>query len=195
MLLSTAYLPPLSYFAKIAAIQSVSIEKHEHFIKQTCRNRCYIYGANGKLPLTIPLINTHQKTPVAEKRIAYRENWQKLHWKSICSAYGNAPFFIYYKDEFAPFYEEKFEFLLNYNTALLKVALRLLKLKRELNFTSVYEINARDDFRNLSASKDAVHKPYHQVFSGKHGFIPDLGIIDLLFNTGPEAQSFLLPQS
>jgi hypothetical protein len=191
MLLSTAYLPPVSFFSKIAATDVFLLEKHEHFVKQTCRNRCYIYGANGIQTLSIPLINTHEKIAVSEKRIAYGDSWQKLHWRSICSAYGNAPFFIYYKDELAPFYEQKFDLLFDYNTALLNTLLSMLGLSKEIRFTVEYEKNVKDDFRDLDQAVPPLKK-YHQVFSDKNGFIPNLSIIDLLFNTGPEAKDFLI---
>src|SRR4051812_40110753 len=128
MILSTAYLPPVEYFQKIVSVPNISIEKHEHFVKQTYRNRCHILGANGLQILSIPLTNTHEKTPISKKEIAYAQDWQKLHWRSIRSAYANSPYFIYYEDDLRTFYETRFEFLFDYNTELLKTILKLLKI-------------------------------------------------------------------
>jgi hypothetical protein len=195
MLLSTAYLPPISYFQKIASSENFRIEKHEHFVKQTYRNRCHIYGANGVQSLSIPLVNTHEKTLITKKKIAYKQNWQQQHWRSLESAYRNSPYFIYYQDELKLFYEKEFEFLFDYNTALLKTLLKVLKLNVEFGFTDDFEKEAAKDHRNIispknpAAEKDCLH--YAQVFEEKHGFKADLSIVDLLFNTGPKAAAFL----
>jgi len=194
MLLSTAYLPPVHYFQKIVSAEKVFIEKHEHFVKQTFRNRCRILGANGVQVLSIPLVNTHEKSFITEKKIAYGQNWQRQHWRSIESAYRNSPFFIYYADELKMFYENKFEFLFEYNTELLKTLLMLLKLKKEIHFTENFEKEAKDDLRDMSSYTEPADlnlKPYTQVFSDKHGFQSNLSIIDLLFNKGPESKDLL----
>src|SRR5579872_5731971 len=135
LLLSTAYLPPIQYFQKIVSAEVVCIEKYEHYIKQTYRNRCYILSANGVQCLSIPLIQTHEKIIITSVKISYAENWQKRHWRSITSAYGNSPFFIYYADELKVFYEKKFDLLFEYNLELLQVLLRLLKIKAGMRFT------------------------------------------------------------
>ena len=194
MLLSTAYLPPLAWFQKIISSDRIFIEKHEHFVKQTYRNRCHIYGANGVQALSIPLENTHEKTLISEKKIAYKQNWQQQHWRSIESAYRNSPYFIYYEDELKSFYQDKYEHLLEYNTEILKALFKLLKIKTELCFTDSFEKKAADDHRYKISPKAGPEndlKPYTQVFSEKHGFQPNLSIIDLLFNKGPDSVEYL----
>ncbi|HWY37386.1 MAG TPA: WbqC family protein [Bacteroidia bacterium] len=195
MLLSTAYLPPVEYFQKIISSKTVFIEKHEHFVKQTYRNRCHIYGANGIQALSIPLVNGHEKTIISEKKIAYAENWQQQHWRSIESAYRNSPYFIYYEDELRFFYKEKFDLLLEYNTEILKVLLKLLKLNVEIDFTETFERKSGNDFREAISPKNKIElaefNPYSQVFSEKYGFKPNLSIIDLIFNKGPDTKEFL----
>jgi len=195
MLLSTAYLPPIGYFQKIVSAENIFIERHEHFVKQTYRNRCHIYGANGVQALSIPLVNTHEKTIITKKKIAYVENWQQQHWRSIESAYRNSPYFIYYADEIKPFYENRFEFLFEYNTEILKTLLKILKVKTEIDFTEDFVKDAQDDLRytiDPKISDDAAgFKPYTQVFGQKHGFKANLSVIDLLFNKGPDAIEFI----
>ncbi|MGZ3863420.1 MAG: WbqC family protein [Bacteroidia bacterium] len=194
MLLSTAYLPPLEYFQKIISSNEIFIERHEHFVKQTYRNRCNILSPNGVQSLSIPLINTHDKTPIGEKKIAYAENWQKQHWRSITTAYANSPYFIYYSDELQGFYESRFEHLIEYNTKILRVLLKMLKVKAEIKFTENFISTAENDFRNTISPKvkpAPTFKPYNQVFSEKLPFAPNLSIIDLLFNKGPETKEFL----
>ena len=195
MLLSTAYLPPVEYFQKINSIDTFFIERNEHFLKQTYRNRCHILGPNGIQALSIPLGNTHTKTLITEKKISYSENWQHQHWKSITSAYANSPYFIYYSDELKMFYENKFDFLFEYNTEILKVLLKLLRIKTEIKFTENFVEETTNDFRNNVSPKnktnEIVFKSYTQVFSEKYPFVSNLSIIDLLFNKGPEAKEFL----
>jgi hypothetical protein len=196
MLLSIAYLPPVEYFQKIVSAKHFILEKHEYFIKQTYRNRCTLLGPNGLQDLSIPLVNTHDKILIGEKRISYVQNWQQQHWRSINTAYANSPYFIYYTDELKVFYENKFEFLFEYNTELLKVVLKILKIKTEINFTNEFEKEVPDDFRDVISPKNEIDvsdfKPYSQVFSEKFSFQPNLSIIDLLFNKGPESVEYLI---
>ena len=106
-LLSTAYLPPIQYFSVLKKNKTVAIEHHEHFVKQTYRSRCHIYGANGMLKLSIPVMHSRERTIIKDIRISYNDNWQKLHWRSIESAYRCSPYFEYYESEFASYYSEK----------------------------------------------------------------------------------------
>jgi hypothetical protein len=194
MLLSSAYLPPISYVKHILGQREIYIEKHEHFVKQTYRNRCRILGANGVLPLVIPLVNTHEKTPISEMRIAYKQNWQQQHWRSIESAYRNSPYFIYYADQLEEFYAGTPAYLFEYNIALLKVLLRLLKIETEILFTEKYLKETTEDHRYDISPKHlraGSFPAYTQVFGEKLGFQSDLSIIDLLFNLGPESKSYL----
>lgn len=183
MIFSTAYLPPVSYFAKMISADEIMIEGHEHFVKQTYRNRCDVLSANGILTLSIPLIHGGNKELTKDKRIAYAENWQKRHWRGVTSAYRNSPYFIYYEDELRFFYENKFERLLDYNTALLTFLLKKFKSGREIIITQAYE----NETIFFKANEEL--KPYQQLFT--QNFVPDLSIIDLLFNCGPDSIRFL----
>ena len=191
-LLSTAYLAPIEYYAILLQEPNCSIELHEHFIKQSIRNRCDIYGANGKLQLTIPKQRKgSSKTIIKEIQISYKQNWQKEHWNAIVSSYNSSPYFEYYKDEFLPFFEEQEEYLVNFNSKLQAVILRLLEEKKNVKTTTEYlHEGSFSDLRNHKWHLGKQEK-YDQVFMEKHGFIANLSILDLLFNLGPESADYL----
>jgi len=191
-LLPTAYLAPISYYAILLQHPNCSIELNEHFIKQSIRNRCEIYGANGKLRLTIPKERKgSSKTIIENLKISHKQNWQKEHWNAIVSAYNSSPFFEYYKDELQPLFEEKEEYLVEFNSKLQKVILDLLQDKNTFKNTSKY-LHQGDfsDLRNYHWELKNQEK-YDQVFMEKNGFIPNLSILDLVFNLGPESSDYL----
>ena len=198
VILSSAYLPNLTWYHYFTKAGQVFIEKHEHYMKQSFRNRCEIYSANGKLSLIIPLEKNADKELITEKKISYKENWQIKHWRAITSAYKNSPYFEYFEDEFKPYYNERHEFLFDYNQALLQTINKILRIKKEIQFTEAYsKLPEGLDLReSIHPKKEALilMKPYHQVFSDKHGFNSDLSIIDLLFNKGLETPLFLSEQ-
>ena len=188
VLLSTAYLPNVHYLSQVINCDTIVIEKHENFVKQTYRNRCDIATASGKLSLSIPLIKQTDKELISDKKISYAEDWQKQHWRTIVSAYKNSPYFEFFEDEFKPFYENQFEFLLDYNTQLLQTILHILRVKKQIEFTQTFELNPPQaiDLRNLS-DIEKIHvevKSYYQVFADKIGFTPNVSCLDALFNIG-----------
>lgn len=198
IILSASYLPPVSYFHAIAQNDgNVILDKYEHFPKQTYRNRAKIATANGILDLIVP-IQHGRKERIAMKdvKITYDHEWQRLHWLSLQTAYRSSPYFEFYEDDFRPFYEEKHEFLFDFNVAQLELILKCLKLKRTIDFTETYEKSYESgDFRSLiHPKKESVlqnPKPYYQIFEERHGFLPDLSVIDLIFNQGPQSKNYL----
>ena len=202
ILLSTAYLPPIQYISKFLLGESVFIENQENFQKQSYRNRCYIYGANGRQCLVIPVIKQHgEKTPISSVEIDYQMPWQKNHLKSILSAYRTSPFYEFYADEFNDFFTRRIGLLIDWNTCLLKYILNILHMNTVIQNTAVYEkypVNTIDLRESIHPKKRLCKPdqrfnplPYMQVFRERHGFIPNLSIIDLLFNEGPNAGEVL----
>lgn len=194
VLLSTAYLPPIAYLTQVINNDVIVLEKHEHFIKQTYRNRCDIVSSSGALRLSIPLVQFAEKEIISQKRISYAEKWQHQHWRTITTAYKNSPYFEFFEHEFKPFYENQFEFLLDYNTQLLQTILTILRIKKHIEFTSQFELNPTSilDLRSLSEVQENLKdiKPYYQVFADKLGFTPNVSCLDALFNVGLELKQF-----
>ncbi|CAN5120145.1 WbqC family protein [soil metagenome] len=201
ILLPSVYLGTTQWYSKLIADKSLVIDQHEHYIKQTWRNRARIVGANGIQDLVIP-VHAPNHTAMKEVMINYSEDWQRQHWQSIRSAYGNAPFFEYYADYFAPFYSsKKSDLLIDFNTELLKLTFRLLKLTKEIFFSESFiaENSDQTDLRILISPKknpaddpEFISSEYMQVFNERHGFIPNVSIIDLLCCEGPAATEIIL---
>ncbi len=191
LLLTTAYLPSLGYLREVLRADEVLLEGQEHFVKQSYRNRCEILTANGKLSLSIPLGKQADKEITSRKRISYAENWQQQHWRTITSAYKGSPYFEFFEDDLRPFYEQRFELLMEYNTALLKSVLHILRVKKEIRFTERYEPHPSGltDLREMPHPAEEQITPYYQVFSIGSDFVPGLSCIDALFNIGLETKT------
>lgn len=197
--LSTAYLAPVEYYMQLQAFDKIKIEKHCNYVKQTYRNRCVIATANGPQILSIPVERSETlKALTKDIRIAEHGNWQHLHWNAIISAYNSTPFFEYYEDDFAPFFEQRQTFLFDFNESLRIIICELLDIQPKVEYTSEYhfdftsnEMDYREIIHPKKPSIKDTFKPYYQVFENKFGFQPNLSIIDLLFNMGPEAMLFL----
>ncbi|MDR0393924.1 MAG: WbqC family protein, partial [Tannerella sp.] len=189
--LSTAYLAPIRYYSKLAHFDEVSMEVWENYPKQTYRNRCLIATANGPQVLTVPVEKPETlKCPTRDIRISNHGNWRHSHWNALVSAYNMSPFFEYYADDFRPFYENRYKYLIEYNEALRVMICALLDIRPAVAHTGKYEPEVPNDFRtgidprHPKPDESFTIRPYYQVFRDKHGFIPNLSIVDLLFNTG-----------
>lgn len=208
VILTSAYWPPVQYFTKLYAAPYVIMESHDHYVKQTYRNRCVIAGPNGALALTIPVEHEGTSRPVTgNMRISSHGNWRHLHWNALVSAYEKSPYFFYYADDFHVLYERPFERLVDFNEAIMKKVCELLDLHPAIKtFEAYYQAEnngcgqqpAELDLRETIRPKIDFHSdthfhafPYYQVFQQKNGFLPNLSVADLLFNMGPESRIVL----
>ena len=197
IIIHPTYFPNIAHFVAMVKAEYITFEVDDNFAKQTYRNRAYIYGANGKLALNIPVIHTQKnRQKYRDVKIFNDENWQTLHWKSLLSAYRTSPFFEYYEDELQPLFEFKTDYILDFNMTCFEVICDCLQLELNTSKTETYQktVKNKTDFRYLVIAKKEQPQPfetYTQVFSNKHGFIPNLSILDLLFNEGPNALNYL----
>ncbi len=201
LLLSTAYFAPIQYYSEIVKARIVYIEQFENFIKQTFRNRCVVLGGNGPIQLIVPVVKGRgPKILIRDLKISYDTGWQRNHWRTIFSAYSPSPFFEYYKDYIHPFFIEKHRFLLDFNLKIHETICELLELENLAELTPGFEkvpegtLNFREAIspKNKAQTRQFFQQAkYTQVFSEKLGFVPNLSILDLLFNVGPNAYSYL----
>lgn len=202
-LLHPCYFGSIANYVAMAKAKKVIFEACDNFQKQTLRNRTYIYGANGKLLLNLPILHTKEgkKRLYKDIKIEHQFSSLKIHWKSLESAYRTSPYFEFYEDELAPLFEKKPEFLMDFNfecqTAMLDCLQLAFSSKKSVNY-AVEMPNEQIDHRGLvNAKKETIganFSKYNQVFESKYGFIPNLSILDLLFNQGPNATTYLEAQ-
>jgi hypothetical protein len=194
------YHPPIRYFQLASQAERLVLEQHEHYLKQTYRNRCRILTSQGPLALTVPVVKGNRKTRITQLEIDYRQRWPDTHWRTIRSAYGGSPYFAYYADLLQEIYIVRPKYLFDLNLRFLMLYLKLLGLGQPVSLTEEYSANYDlpvVDLRNLLHPKTIADnldvKPYRQVF-GKQ-FVPGLSILDLLFSQGPEAQTYVRDSS
>lgn len=201
--LSTAYLGPIQYYQNLIGHKQVVIEQYDHYIKQTYRNRCNIIGPEGIQSLIIPIVKpSRDKQCMKDILISDHDNWQHLHWQAIKSSYKNSPYYDYFEEEFIKFYTHTPKYLLDFNMGLQETVCELINIKPNVRLSSEYktdflenEIDLREAIhpkKELTAEEQGLlSKRYYQVFEQKHQFAPNLSILDLMFNMGPESIFFL----
>ena len=204
-LLSTTYFGPIQWYQKLYRADEVQIEQWESFQKQTYRNRCLIATTNGIQALTVPISNHNysllitNSSLIKDIRISDHGNWRHLHWNALQSAYGESPFFDYDQDDIRPFFEKRWDFLLDYNEAICQKMCELIDIQPKIEYSSDFVVEPKDetDYRlainpkHPAPDADFTPKSYYQVYSSKHGFLPNLSVLDLLFNMGPESIFYL----
>ena len=224
-LLQTTYFGPVQWYQKLYRYEHTLIEQYDSYQKQTFRNRCIIATANGLQALTVP-VDTHPvlgasaaptvlgtsaaestKCLLKDVRISDHNQWRRIHWNALQSAYSESPFFEYYADDIRPFFEQKYDFLVDFNEAIRQKMCELIDIHPSVEYTQEFlspqEVSSTShhpiihDFRDVISAKhpqpdaDFEVKRYWQVFQHKHGFLPNLSILDLLFCMGPESVFYL----
>ena len=218
-LLQTTYFGPIQWYQKLYRYDRCLIEQYDSYHKQTFRNRCVIATANGLQSLTVPVEHsplTSQSSPLTKDlRISDHNQWRRVHWNALSSAYSESPFFDYYVDDLRPFFERKYDFLIDFNEAIRQKMCELIDICPQVAYTSSFtpspltphffdqgqsdfvDYSPLTDFRSVIDAKhplpdeDFKPKRYWQVFQHKHGFLPNLSILDLLFCMGPESIYYL----
>lgn len=198
IIISPTYFPDILSFAAMVQADTIMLEVSENYQKQSYRTRMYIATSNGRLLLNIPVLHSKKKE---RKKIedTYIENsflWQRQHWRSLVIAYRTSPFFEFYEDDIYPLFHKEYNSLLEFNIDTIKCLQELLDIDLTISYTSNYQENYADkiDLRYFADGKrknKTEIEPYRQVFEEKNGFIPYLSILDLLFNHGPEAITYL----
>ena len=197
ILIHPNYFPNIHQFTQIIKANNILFEVSDNYQKQTFRNRTYIYGANGKLGLFIPVIHTHkQRELFKDVKISYESNWMDLHLKSLQSAYRSSPYFEYFEDDFIKLYSEKEKFLVDFNIKCIKLIYNLLDIDLNFKISNEYieKTNEIIDLRGLSNARKqkTIETPkYIQVFESKHGYLNNLSILDLIFSEGKNSVSLM----
>lgn len=200
MLQPLYYFPCVYAFADLLQESTISFDKEMLFKRSSYRNRMIIAAANGTIQLSIPVIGGRAiKSIYKEVEIDYRSHWQRDHFRTLCTAYGNSPFFMFYRDELEKLYQETPRLLYEWNLMCLAWVLKKMKIEKkieneivhenDLQKTSFFELYTPQNLNTNSTSKCVT---YNQVFADKTGFLPNLSILDLLFNEGPHAKQVLL---
>jgi hypothetical protein len=195
------YLPSIQFFQQLLAAEALLLDAHEHYHKQTYRNRCLVLTAQGPQPLTVPVVDgaRSEKIRTSEIEIDYRQNWMHRHFRTLQTAYGNSPYFSYYADYLQDIYAQKPARLWDLNLTFLNLLLRCLRWPLPLALTTEYLAplattpplsDRRDCLTPKAAGPDSPsQRPYPQVFGP--AFVPGLSVLDLLFMQGPAAGQFL----
>lgn len=198
ILLATTFFGPVQWYQKLYRADGVVVDAAESFRKQSFRNRCYIAAANGVQALTVPVEKARLTRDV---RISDHGEWRRVHWNAIQSAYGESPFLEYYQDDLRPFFEKRWDYLLDFNEAICQTVCSLLDIHpRWLSSQEASDLTANEgrmDYRETINPKhpaddpDFVPRPYYQVYASRYGFQPNLSVLDLLLNMGPESIFYL----
>ena len=203
VLLQTTYFGPIQWYQKLYRYDQALIEQYDSYQKQTYRNRCVIATANGLQALTVPVEGTGEKCLLHDIRISDHNQWRRVHWNALQSAYSESPFFDYYADDLHPFFEQKYDFLVDFNEAIRQKICELIDIQPSVSYSEEYTSSINPQTSDITDYRDVINakhpqpdntfeaKRYWQVFQHKHGFLPNLSILDLLFCMGPESVFYL----
>ena len=190
------YFSTISQYTSVVKSNTITFEAEGNYQKQSYRNRCYIFGANGKQLLNIPISNTNKISGKIKMRdvVVENSNWQRQHYKSLTTAYNHSPFFEFYKDDLQFIFTKKYKYLLDINIDSFHFINDALELSKKYNISKIYNENTVNDYRYHAAVKNddkSRSTPYIQMFEAENGFLENLSILDLLFMEGPNSINFL----
>jgi len=193
------YLGSLEYFIGLLDCDEVMFEIHQHFTKQTYKNRSYLLTANGVRALSVP-VSYSNRTALKEVKIDYRQSWMRDHWGALYSAYGKAPFFEFFADYFHRIWEKKQSFLLDLNMEMMTMCLKILQIDIKINFTDTYKKEPETSFIDLREyflpkvpyKERGIYRPYNYPQAFGNEFVPNLSLVDLLMNEGTHALNVLV---
>lgn len=192
------YFSPISQYSEIVKSDAIVFEMEDNFQKQSYRNRCYIFNSNGKQLLNIPVKDGSKEVSSRKKNkdmlVENNIPWQDHHLKSLQTAYRTSPFYEFYEDDLLPIFTKKYKYLQDVNIDTFLFITDALQINQNYSKTKEYNININDDYRDLASVKNQPEKlvnKYIQMFDDKHGFLPNLSILDLLFMEGPNTISYL----
>jgi hypothetical protein len=197
-ILHTTYFGPIQWYQQLYRSECVYLDGNERWQKQTIRNRCYIATTSGVQALSVPIV--HHTSPVSQTKnilISDHGKWRTEHWNALMSAYSESPFFEYYADDIRPFFEKRYDFLIDFNEAIRQTICQLIDIQPQVEYTTDYVRPCDNDYREVINAKhpqpdsDFEPRTYWQVFQQKHGFQANLSILDLLFCMGPESVFYL----
>jgi len=216
------YLPGMRFFAKVLACDKFILVDHVQFVKKEWQNRNRIRTKDGPMWLTVPvLVKGKFDQRINEVEIDNKSDWQRTHWRSIELNYSKAPYFGEYRSFFEEIYKRKWNKLADLNLEIVSFLLNELKIGKEIILSSSLGLTGKSTdllielckklnadtylsgqqaktYVDLAKFKDnnlkhifmEFHYPvYEQQFNG---FLPNLSIIDALFNIGNDGTRKLL---
>lgn len=197
--LSTAYFAPVAYYALLFHEQDIVIEAHENYNKQSYRNRMFIGTNQGPLALSVNVEKGYEtKCPIQEVRLSSHGDWLHQHEIALMSNYGSSPFYEYYIDDILEVLRSDEQTLFGLNEKIRERICELIGFSAKVRYSDQYLRNDSENFRDLrntlhpkknilESVPEFVANPYYQVFGQKQTFMPNLSVLDLLFNLGPES--------
>jgi WbqC-like protein family len=190
--------PPAAWFADTLTTDGLLLEAHEHYPKQTFRNRALILTAQGVKPLTVPVRagGSQVKKRATEIEIDYAHRWVLPYWRTLQTAYNRTPYFLYYADPLRDTLESRPTTLWELNERLLRLLLGWIAPQLPVQATESWQLEHADDVldrRNFYEPQTPPDRmrvpPYPQAFGAT--FVAGLSILDMLFALGPGTAAFL----
>ncbi len=209
------YLPGIIVLAKIALSDKFMFVGHCDYQPKTWHSRTYIRGADGPIMLWVPV---HKGLSINETRPLADSHWRLKHLRSMELQYHKRPFFNDYYPEIMDCLMRPVASLAELNISLTHLLMHMLHIETptyqsenfdirghktamlvnmcekmganhylsspgEVNYVRPEEMNGYEH-----SYLKFTHPEYEQ---GHRKFMPNLSVIDLLFNMGPDAATIV----